>query len=164
MGMKTSSTLLAGMICAVLGGCSTDRTSAMNDNTYGPGYGAYSSTSSPGSGSSGSSMGGSNASPTGTAAGGSDMSRSAAMNPGGVVLTIEAIPRAQATGPISGQYGSSGTSGTSGASSGSSASDVVYRITLRQEDGTTRSVNQEAQPSVQIGDRVRMENGMLERY
>lgn len=161
MGMKTSSTLLAGMICAVLGGCSTERSSAMNDNTYGPGYGAYSSTSSPGSGSS---MGASNASPTGTAAGGSDMNRSAAMNASGVVLTIEAIPRTQATGPIASQPGSSGTSGTSGTSSGSSASDMVYRITLRQDDGTTRTVNQESQPSVQIGDRVRMENGMLERY
>lgn len=153
MAMKTHSTLLAGMICTVLCACSTTERSAMNDNTYGPEYGAYSATGA-------ASASGSAAPATGSS--GTDMSRSAAMNPSGVVLTIEAIPRSQASGATSGSAASSGSS--SGAATGGSAADIMYRITLRQDDGTTMTIQQEAQPAVQIGDRARMENGVLQRY
>lgn len=39
----------------------------------------------------------------------------------------------------------------------------VYRVTLRMDDGTVQSLIQESQPSLRIGDRVRIVNGVVER-
>jgi outer membrane lipoprotein SlyB len=39
----------------------------------------------------------------------------------------------------------------------------VYRITLRMDDGTMQSLVQEAAPSLRVGDRVRIANGVIER-
>ena len=39
-----------------------------------------------------------------------------------------------------------------------------YRTTLRMDDGSTKSVIDQAQPAYHIGDRVRMSNGMVQPY
>ncbi len=81
----------------------------------------------------------------------------------GVVATIDAVPRSQA-GDMTSNSGAtqSGTSGTSGSTG--SANDMVYRISVRLDDGSSRSVYQETLPAYQIGDRVRLSNGALQRY
>lgn len=60
--------------------------------------------------------------------------------------------------------GASGSSGSMGSSASSSSGDVAYRITLRLDDGSTRVMTLASSPSFQIGDRVRMTNGALQRY
>lgn len=80
----------------------------------------------------------------------------------GVVQNIESVPRGQAgdmTGSMSGSAGASGTAGATGA-----AGDMVYRVTLRLDDGGSRAIYQETAPAYQIGDRVRMADGALQRY
>ncbi|TCS34683.1 glycine zipper 2TM protein [Paucimonas lemoignei] len=39
----------------------------------------------------------------------------------------------------------------------------VYRVTLRMDDGTIQTLVQESTPSLRIGDRVRISNGVIER-
>ncbi|HCY64463.1 MAG TPA: hypothetical protein DHV59_16900 [Oxalobacteraceae bacterium] len=39
----------------------------------------------------------------------------------------------------------------------------VYRITLHMDDGTAQTLLQESVPSLRIGDRVRISNGVIER-
>lgn len=87
----------------------------------------------------------------------------------GMVQAIEPITRAQAGGMVA--AGDSGlatsgtsTSGTSGAGSTSAGSDMVYRITVRLQDGTMKAMVQETLPTYHIGDRVRMANGIIQRY
>ena len=140
MGTKTY-TLMAGLMCLALGACtSTDRN-----------------------------MGSSGGEKYGSAA--TDTSPSQAMTAYGVVQAIDMVPRSQlsssgasasqsdsmASGSMASQSGSSGTAGSA------SSSNMVYRITLRLDDGSSRAVMQETQPSVQIGDRVRVANGRLQR-
>lgn len=43
------------------------------------------------------------------------------------------------------------------------AQSEVYRITLRMDDGTSQTLIQETQPSLRIGDRIRLVNGVVER-
>jgi len=82
----------------------------------------------------------------------------------GVIHSIDAIPRTQAFGSAAAMGASGGgQSGSSGAMTGSS-SDMVYRVTLRMDDGSTRAVIQETRPSFQTGDRVRMASNLLQRY
>ncbi|MET3130910.1 outer membrane lipoprotein SlyB [Oxalobacteraceae bacterium GrIS 1.11] len=85
------------------------------------------------------------------------------MNAFGIVQSIDAMPRspAMASGTATGS-GSSGSSGTTGMSG--SSSDTVYKITMRLDDGSTRMVNQDMQPSFQVGDRVRMVAGIIQPY
>ncbi|MBC7858293.1 MAG: hypothetical protein H7Z39_05840 [Burkholderiaceae bacterium] len=82
----------------------------------------------------------------------------------GVIHSIDAIPRTQAFGSAAATGGSGGgQSGSSGAMTGGS-SDMVYRVTLRMDDGSTRAVIQESRPSFQSGDRVRMASNLLQHY
>ncbi len=169
MGTKKY-TVLAGLMCMALAACSTtDSGTAMSGESYG------SSTTGSAYGSSGASSGsayGSGAAATG------DTGQSPAMSMQGVVQSIESVPRAQAgtmdtwssgsqsdtaSAGASGTSSQSGASGTMG-STGSAAGDMAYRITLRLDDGTTRVMTQAAPPAFQIGDRVRMSGGMLQRY
>lgn len=83
----------------------------------------------------------------------------------GIVQNIESVPRAQAAdmpgvpaGTMSSAAGDSGTAGATGA-----AGDMVYRVTLRLADGGSRVIHQQATPVYQIGDRVRMADGMLQK-
>ncbi len=129
-------TVLAGLMCIALAACSTtDSGTSMSGESYG-------------------------SSATGTT------SQSTAMATPGVVVLIETIPRGQAgtmDNPASGTTSQSGTSGTAGVTG--SSSDVAYRITVRLDDGTTRVMTQQAAPSFQTGDRVRMgSDGVLQRY
>jgi outer membrane lipoprotein SlyB len=160
MGTKRY-TVLAGLMCMALAACSTtDSGTAMSGESYG------SSTTGSAYGSSGASSGsayGSGAAATG------DTGQSPAMSMQGVVQSIESVPRAQAgtmdtwSSGSQSDTASAGASGTTG-STGSAAGDMAYRITLRLDDGTTRVMTQAAPPAFQIGDRVRMSGGMLQRY
>lgn len=42
--------------------------------------------------------------------------------------------------------------------------DRVYHVTLRLDDSTTRTVVQNSQPAVQIGERVSVQKGVLRPY
>ena len=42
--------------------------------------------------------------------------------------------------------------------------DRVYRVTLRLDDSSTRTVVQNSQPAVQIGERVSVQKGVLRSY
>lgn len=45
------------------------------------------------------------------------------------------------------------------------AADRGYRVTLRMDDGSLQTLTQETQPQVQIGERVRLANGVIvERF
>ncbi len=55
-----------------------------------------------------------------------------------------------------------GSSG-SGATGSSMASDRVYRITLRMDDGSTQVVTQETTPDFRSGDRVSLNSGVIGR-
>ncbi|MDC8757358.1 hypothetical protein [Janthinobacterium fluminis] len=143
MGTK-SYTVLAGLMCAALGACSsTDERIGATGEPYG------------------SSMAGSSYQASGTSA--ADTSQASTMSMQGVVQSIESIPRAQAGSmDSSGSTSQSGTSGTLGGA-GSSA-DVAYRVTLRLDDGSSKVITQQSQPAFQIGDRVRVANGIIQRY
>jgi outer membrane lipoprotein SlyB len=39
----------------------------------------------------------------------------------------------------------------------------VYRVTLRMDDGSVQNLIQESAPTLRIGDRVRVVNGVVER-
>ncbi len=43
-------------------------------------------------------------------------------------------------------------------------SDRLYRIHVRMDDGSSKIMAQETQPTYHIGDRVRMSNGMIQPY
>jgi len=58
------------------------------------------------------------------------------------------------------QTGTSGTGGTGGAA----ANNMLYRVTLRLDDGSTRTFLQNSQPGFQIGDRVSVQKGVIQRY
>lgn len=165
MYMKKYNTVLAGLMCIALGACGTTERSAMNPPTTGEGYSETAGASTDSSGSSSDTSGsmGASGSSTGSSAGtsgGGAMGQSATMSSYGVVQAVEMIPRSQAAG--SGAYSGSNQSGGSGTATGASG-DMVYRLTLRLDDGTVRSVTQESQPSIQAGDRVRLANGIMQR-
>ena len=85
----------------------------------------------------------------------------------GVIQSIDAMPREQAFGTAGAATmgGMGAQSGGSGAMTGGGApGDMVYRLTLRMDDGSTRAVIQESRPGFQTGDRVRMPSSMLQRY
>jgi hypothetical protein len=102
---------------------------------------------------------------SGASSGGSSSAdvQSPGMTSYGVIHSIDAIPRTQAFGSAAATGGVGGQSGGSGAMTGGS-SDMVYRVTLRMDDGSTRAVIQESRPSFQTGDRVRMASNLLQRY
>lgn len=76
------------------------------------------------------------------------------------VQSIESMPRSMDQGSGDMQTGTSGTAGTGGAAAG----NMLYRITLKLDDGSTRTFLQNTQPGFQIGDRVSVQKGVLQRY
>lgn len=47
----------------------------------------------------------------------------------------------------------------------SRASENVYRVSVRMDNGAMQTLTQETQPGVQVGERVRLENGVIvERF
>lgn len=71
------------------------------------------------------------------------------------VTSVEVLPR---------QSDSSGAVGSSsGATATTTASDRLYRITLRMDDGQTQVITQDWAPAVSSGDRVRVVSGAIQR-
>lgn len=184
-----ATTILAGMLCMFLGACnSTDpnsSTASRSGDSYSNSVSTARSSGSAGNTSSTASTGGmdsmgSNAatsgSTVGNGTGSTDMSgsadtRASAANnatsmdgsqsgvtiASATVQSIENVPRGVDRSSGETQSGSSGTAGTTSGS-------MAYRVTLRLDDGTTRAIMQNSQPSYQIGDRVKVVNGLLQRY
>lgn len=77
------------------------------------------------------------------------------------VSNIELVPRQggdAATG--AGTVAGAAVGGTTGAST---SADRVYRITLRMDDGTVRTITQETTPAFTTGDRVRLADDAIVR-
>ncbi|MEG1114498.1 MAG: hypothetical protein RSE46_05670, partial [Janthinobacterium sp.] len=74
--------------------------------------------------------------------------------------SIETVPRSMDQGSADMQAGTSGTAGTTSGAAG----NMLYRVTLRLDDGTTRTFVQNTQPAFQIGERVTVQNGVMQRY
>lgn len=145
--MRSKKTLLlAGLACTLLVAChSTDSTSLARSNS-GETYAAPAGTT-PQSSMPASSMR-------------SDMDQSGMNISSATVQSIETVPRGMDQGSADMQ---AGTSGTAGSTSGA-AGNMLYRVTLRLDDGTTRTFMQNTQPVFQIGDRVSVQKGVMQRY
>ncbi|MGK5006927.1 hypothetical protein [Janthinobacterium sp. LB2P70] len=176
--MRVKKTMaLAGLLCT-LAACSSDPNRTSMSSTNGRSGESYSNTA--GTGSTGSTSAGTGTSSTmsdtstgssGTAGTGSADARTStannAMNMDGsqtgvsiasaTVQSIEPVPRGMDQGSSDMQSGSSGTAGTT-------SGNTQYRVTLRLDDGSTRAIMQNSQPGYQIGDRVKVVNGLLQRY
>lgn len=148
--MRSKKTLLlAGLACTLLVAChSTDSTSLARSNS-GETYAAPAGTAPQGS------MPASSAADTGN-----DMSQSTMNISYATVQSIVTVPRGMDQGSADMQ---AGTSGTTGSTSGA-AGNMLYRVTLRLDDGTTRTFMQNTQPVFQIGDRVSVQKGVIQRY
>ena len=138
--------LLAGLACTLLVAChSTDSTSLARSNsgeTYAAPAGTMPQSSMPAS-----SMR-------------SDTDQSGMNIRSATVQSIVTVPRGMDQGSADMQ---AGTSGTAGSTSGA-AEHMLYRVTLRLDDGTTRTFMQNTQPALQIGDRVSVQTGVMQRY
>ncbi|MGK5008741.1 hypothetical protein [Janthinobacterium sp. MDB2-8] len=154
--MRSKKTLLlAGLACTLLVAChSTDNTDLASSNS-GESYAAPASSTA------------STATDTGRAMSSnvnsdmrSDMSQSSMNISSATVQSIVTVPRGMDQGSADTQ---AGTSGTSGSTSGA-AGNMLYRVTLRLDDGTTRTLMQNTQPVFQIGDRVSVQKGVMQRY
>ena len=145
--MRSKKTLLlAGLACTLLVAChSTDSTSLARSNS-GETYAAPAGTA-PQSSMPASSMR-------------SDTDQSGMNISSATVQSIVTVPRGMDQGSADMQ---AGTSGTAGSTSGA-AGNMLYRVTLRLDDGTTRTFMQNTQPVFQIGDRVSVQKGVMQRY
>ena len=145
--MRSKKTLLlAGLACTLLVAChSTDSTSLARSNS-GETYAAPAGTA-PQSSMPASSMR-------------SDTDQSGMNISSATVQSIVTVPRGMDQGSADMQ---AGTSGTAGSTSGA-AGNMLYRVTLRLDDGTTRTFMQNTQPAFQIGDRVSVQKGVMQRY
>lgn len=77
------------------------------------------------------------------------------------VLSIENMASGMGQAGSERQTGSSGTSGSAG--SGTVSGNMLYRVTLRLDDGSTRTLMQASRPAVQVGERVSVQGGVLQR-
>ena len=138
--------LLAGLSSTLLAAChSTDSTSLARSNS-GETYAAPAATT-PQSSMPASSMR-------------SDTDQSGMNISSATVQSIVTVPRSMDQGSADMQ---AGTSGTAGSTSGA-AGNMLYRVTLRLDDGTTRTFMQNTQPVFQIGERVSVQKGVMQRY
>ena len=166
--MRVKKTMaLAGLLCT-LAACSSNPNSNSMSSTNGRSGESYSNTAGTGSSST---MSDTSTSSSGTAGTGSADTRTStannAMNMDGsqtgvsiasaTVQSIEPVSRGMDQSSSDMQSGSSGTAG-------STSGNTQYRITLRLDDGSTRTLMQNSQPSYQIGDHVKVVNGLLQRY
>ena len=165
--MRSKTTLLlTGVLCTLLAACHSTDDTAMARSASGETYAAPAGTT-PASSTAGTAG-------AATTATGNAMSSSAGNNAGSdmdqgqsslnissaTVQSIDAVPRGmdQSSGDM--QAGTSGTAGTTSGATGS----MMYRITLRLDDGTTRTFVQNTQPAFQIGDRISVQRGVMQRY
>jgi hypothetical protein len=84
------------------------------------------------------------------------MQTNASQSWAGTVQSIEPISRQDAGVGVSGSVAAA-------AAGGSTGSGQVYRVTLRTDDGGSRSINVESMPEYKVGDRVMYSNGALTR-
>ncbi len=107
-----------------------------------------------------------------TASGYQDAGMKPAMDGAGKTMPTAALPdwRAvvQSIEPMSRQEAGVGATGALGAAAAGGAvtgmgSDRVFRVTLRTEDGGTRSMVVDTLPDYAAGDRVKFVNGSLQR-
>ncbi|WGG49344.1 hypothetical protein [Rugamonas sp. DEMB1] len=73
--------------------------------------------------------------------------------------SVRAIEQMQRQDISAGTMGAAAAGGSIGA-----PTDKVYRVTVRLDDGSTQMVVLDSMPSYKIGDRVRFNNGNVERY
>ncbi|OBV39370.1 hypothetical protein [Janthinobacterium psychrotolerans] len=188
MRAKTSSAL-AGLLCLLLGACSSTGSDSTAMNRSGENYSstAGSDQSMTGSGASGttgtgstsgsgsiSSAGSSDMGSTGTSgsdgrtatannASSMDGSQSGVTIASATVMSIEPVARGMDLGSGETQAGSSGTAGSTAGAAAGGTGNMMYRVTLRLDDGSTRAIMQNSQPGYQVGDRVKMVNGLLQK-
>ncbi|MCX7293608.1 hypothetical protein [Janthinobacterium sp.] len=167
--MRSKTTLLlAGLSCILLAACHANDNTNLARSNSGETYAAPAGTVPQSSTASSTS---STATDTGNAMSNStssdmrndtrnDMSPSSMNISSATVQSIETVPRSMDQGSADMQ---SGTSGTAGSTSGA-AGNMLYRVTLRLDDGTTRTFMQNSQPAFQIGDRVSVQKGVMQRY
>ena len=190
--MRAKNTLALAALSCVLAACSStdsgstamSRSGENYSSTAGSGQSSTSSDTGSMSGSSGtsgtsgsiSSAGSSDMGSTGTSS--SDGRTSSANNASSMdgsqsgipiasatVQSIEPVARGMDLGSGETQAGSSGTAGsTTGSAVAGSAGNMMYRVTLRLDDGSTRAIMQNSAPTYQTGDRVKMVNGLVQRY
>lgn len=132
--------------CAALAACA-------NTGTDSSGSSASGSSGSSASTSSSSEMDSSGAS---SSASEGSMQTNASQSWAGTVQSIEPISRQDAGVGVSGSVAAA-------AAGGSTGSGQVYRVTLRTDDGGSRSINVESMPEYKVGDRVMYSNGALTR-
>lgn len=157
---RTNQGWWVALLCVVaLAGCAADQWNSKSDDNSG--YNAPRSTA-------GSSSTGNTSSPATAAGSGAAMppasagtmpatdSASPAQATYGMVQAIEPMPR-QDLGV--GVVGAAAAGGTTGA-----APDVLYRITVRMDDGSNQTTVVDALPSYKVGDRVRYNNGAISPY
>lgn len=132
--MKKPSLFLACASLLALAACSSTGTSDSSDST------ARSAMTNPVDANNHNSMTGSG-----------DTNTASSMVPNATVTLIESLPADT----------SIGSSGTAGTASSSGSPMARSRVTVRLDDGTTRSVNVDMMPSYKAGDRVNLNNGMI---
>jgi outer membrane lipoprotein SlyB len=158
------SVLLAGLTAMALGACTstgmpgdTARTTSTTERDYGSMPDAAASTS-------GAGATGSTGAAGATASGGTDQTSQSGVTtgaPNSTVTNIEVIPRQ--SGDAATGAGTVAGAAVGGSTGSSATSDRVYRITLRMDDGTERTITQESTPSFSSGDRVRLAGGAIVR-
>lgn len=148
-----TSSALAGLLCLLLSACSSTGSDTTSMNRSGENY-----SSAAGSGTSGAS-GSDDRSATVNNAASMDGKQSDITIASATVQSIEPVAR----GMDQGGEAQAGSSGTAGATAGSTGS-MMYRVTLRLDDGSTRAIMQYSQPTYQVGDKVKMVNGLVQSY
>ncbi|HJU99447.1 MAG TPA: hypothetical protein VJ752_02745 [Burkholderiaceae bacterium] len=144
-----------GAVCVLLAACSStdsNRMSSTDSSTSGTSS-SYGSTGNTGSTSTTGSMNNSS-STAGTSS--SDSGTSMAQTSYGVVQAIDQVLR-QDVGV--GAVGAAAAGGTMGA-----PTDKVYRVKLKLDDGTEQTVVVDSMPTYKVGDRIRYNNGTVQRY
>ena len=180
MKRKELGVLLAGVLALGLGACTStgtrsDSMGSMGDTATSSTTGAGTAGTSGSTGTTGSAGSDTMGSAGSTATGASNASQyesgtgsvpsASSSAPNSTVTNIEIIPRQSGgAGTGAGNVGGTAVGGanTSGTTGSSMASDRVYRITLRMDNGTVQVITQEATPSFSTGDRVRMTSGAIE--
>jgi outer membrane lipoprotein SlyB len=80
------------------------------------------------------------------------------------VVAVEILPRSSLSASEGGSGSSSAAGSSAGGTTGSAggASDRVYRVTLRMDDGSSQVVTQQTTPDFRSGDRVSLAGGMIQ--
>lgn len=148
--------LLGGLMCSLLLACTSTDSPRLtrSSDSYPPPAASTASTTSAMPGSTGNMD---TANPASTVG---DSSYTGMNISSATVQSIESVPRSMDQGSGDMQTGTSGTGGTGGAA----ANNMLYRVTLKLDDGSTRTFLQNTQPGFQIGDRVSVQKGVLQRY